>query len=160
MPSGQPTSRPSSKAHEKKSGMSCPQRTRTSLLFMSILTLSDQRLTLTNTLTYTYSLTHTPTYTFTISLSPTHPPTPSLPPSLKHPHTFTHSHTSPLLSIPPALSGGAIAGIVIGVLVLCAIGVGVRTHLNNKKKNSSSLLKNLSEHGFEEVRTNPRTYIE
>ena len=58
-----------------------------------------------------------------------------------------------------ALSGGAIAGIVIGVLVLCAIGVGVRTHLNNKKKNSASLLKNLSEHGFEEVRVNHSTSV-
>ena len=49
------------------------------------------------------------------------------------------------------MSGGAIAGIVIGVLVVLGLGVGFYTHQKNKKKAQESLLKNQSDHGFEEV---------
>ena len=50
----------------------------------------------------------------------------------------------------PALSGGAISGIVIGVLAIVAICVGCYKHSTNKKK-AASLLNQQSEHGFEEV---------
>ena len=50
------------------------------------------------------------------------------------------------------LSGGPIAGIVIGVVAIVAICVGCRQHQINKKKAAASLLRSHSEHGFEEVR--------
>lgn len=47
------------------------------------------------------------------------------------------------------MSSGAIAGIIIGVLAAVGLGVGIYMHTRNKAKDSS-LLKNTSEHGFDE----------
>jgi hypothetical protein len=48
------------------------------------------------------------------------------------------------------VSGGAIAGIVIGVLAAVGIAVGAYMHTKNRAKDSASLLKNGSDHGFED----------
>ena len=65
-----------------------------------------------------------------------------------HSHLFYFILFSYLLGV----SGGAIAGIVIGVLAAVGICIGFYTHQKNKKKAQESLLKNQSDHGFEEVR--------
>ena len=48
------------------------------------------------------------------------------------------------------MNGGAVAGIIIGVLAAVGIVVGFYQHQKNKAKAKESLLKNQSDHGFED----------
>jgi uncharacterized protein HemX len=49
-----------------------------------------------------------------------------------------------------AVNGGAVAGIVIGLLAVLGISVGAYMHFKNRHHDGASLLKNMSEHGFED----------
>jgi len=49
-----------------------------------------------------------------------------------------------------SVNGGAIAGLVIGVLAAVGIAVGAYMHFKNKSRAANSLLKNQSDHGFED----------
>ena len=49
-----------------------------------------------------------------------------------------------------AVNGGAVAGIVIGLLAILGISVGAYMHFKNRHHDGASLLKNMSEHGFED----------
>lgn len=55
------------------------------------------------------------------------------------------------LNIRLIVSGEAIAGIVVGVLAAVGIAAGAYTYRKNKKTLDDSLLKNQSDHSFEEV---------
>jgi len=48
------------------------------------------------------------------------------------------------------MSSGAIASTIIGVLAAVGIAVGAYQYVRNKSRESASLLKNQTDHGFED----------
>ncbi len=48
------------------------------------------------------------------------------------------------------MSSGAIAGIIIAVLAAVGLAVGIYMHTRNKAREAASLLKNTSDHGFDD----------